>query len=620
MRMVNLIVGGFLCLAAGVGEAAAQATVLPGGPVGGGGASASAGYHVRGSVGGGPWGVATSAAYVATGGIIASLPYGPVFTVQPTSVNPPAGAPLTVSASVVSGAGVTMAAFYRQGGQSAYESVALSSGDGVTFTGAIPATAIGIRGLEYYVAATHAGGTSTEPPYGAAAPYVVQVALAGEAAPRLPDASYRLFGFPFVVAPATVADVFQDDLGAPDTTLWRLGRWDQTLAGGAGGYRQFADVGAIERGNGYWVIARGGKVVDASGLSAIPDLTVGETRYGTLTLQPGWNQIATPFAFRIDWAARLEDVPADIEDALWDYTGAGYQGTTLLEPFRGYWVRNAGTASRTLRLPYREYAPPLRPVGPRVARSPAGWRLELALASGDLADRAQTIGVDAAARDGHDPLDYSRPPAPDGPFLSIVSLLDDGSGAPLALAGDIRAPGARGQRFALLVRGSTAGPGTLAALGAAGLPDGYAIALVDVASGRAYALPAHRPLTLPRTVTADGARYDLLVGESDWLLEQGGRPEAMPERVAMLQNYPNPFNPRTTISFDLPGPGRARLTIFDTAGRSLGVLLDREMSAGRHTLVWTGRDARGRAAASGPYFYRLEAGGATETRRMMLVR
>ena len=59
----------------------------------------------------------------------------------------------------------------------------------------------------------------------------------------------------------------------------------------------------------------------------------------------------------------------------------------------------------------------------------------------------------------------------------------------------------------------------------------------------------------------------------------------------------------------------ARVTVLDVLGREVAVLADGVQPAGRHALRW---DATGQA--SGIYLYRLEAGGITTTRRMMLVK
>ncbi len=94
----------------------------------------------------------------------------------------------------------------------------------------------------------------------------------------------------------------------------------------------------------------------------------------------------------------------------------------------------------------------------------------------------------------------------------------------------------------------------------------------------------------------------------------------LPARSALTDVFPNPFNPSVTVRYDVAAPGRVRVSVHDLAGREVACLLDGQKPAGRHALVWTGRDARGRPAASGVYFARFVAAGAAETRKIMLVR
>ncbi|HEX7078429.1 MAG TPA: cell surface protein SprA [Candidatus Eisenbacteria bacterium] len=93
-----------------------------------------------------------------------------------------------------------------------------------------------------------------------------------------------------------------------------------------------------------------------------------------------------------------------------------------------------------------------------------------------------------------------------------------------------------------------------------------------------------------------------------------------PVRVVLRQNHPNPFNPSTTISYSLPAEMRVRLVIFDVQGRFVRELVNRAQIAGTREAVWNGRDAGDRPVPSGIYFFRLEAGGASLTRRMVLVK
>jgi hypothetical protein len=83
----------------------------------------------------------------------------------------------------------------------------------------------------------------------------------------------------------------------------------------------------------------------------------------------------------------------------------------------------------------------------------------------------------------------------------------------------------------------------------------------------------------------------------------------------LFQNYPNPFNPTTTISFYLPSRSLVSLTIFDILGRKIATILNSEtLSAGNYSRQW---NASG--YSSGIYFYRLQAGTFTETKKLILL-
>ncbi len=96
--------------------------------------------------------------------------------------------------------------------------------------------------------------------------------------------------------------------------------------------------------------------------------------------------------------------------------------------------------------------------------------------------------------------------------------------------------------------------------------------------------------------------------------------EDLPAVLSLGKNYPNPFNPQTTIGFALPRAGEVSLAVFDLRGRLVSKLVDGELAAGRHEVVWRGQDARGRRLASGTYVYRLTADGQTVSEKMLLVK
>jgi hypothetical protein len=100
----------------------------------------------------------------------------------------------------------------------------------------------------------------------------------------------------------------------------------------------------------------------------------------------------------------------------------------------------------------------------------------------------------------------------------------------------------------------------------------------------------------------------------------GANGASVPREYALHQNYPNPFNPETIISLELPFGGRARLSVYNILGRKVITLLDEELAAGTHTVLWDGADESGQAVASGVYLYRLETETVTLSRKMMLLK
>ena len=91
--------------------------------------------------------------------------------------------------------------------------------------------------------------------------------------------------------------------------------------------------------------------------------------------------------------------------------------------------------------------------------------------------------------------------------------------------------------------------------------------------------------------------------------------DQVPAVAVLHQNYPNPFNPQTTIGFSLSQAARVTLSVFNPAGICVALLLDERRAPGNHTVSFDGS-----GLASGVYFYRLQAGEYTCTRKMVILR
>lgn len=84
---------------------------------------------------------------------------------------------------------------------------------------------------------------------------------------------------------------------------------------------------------------------------------------------------------------------------------------------------------------------------------------------------------------------------------------------------------------------------------------------------------------------------------------------------SLEQNYPNPFNPTTSIRFDLPNATNVRLIVTDVLGRVVSTLVNGQMSAGRHNVLFNAE-----SLASGTYFYTLFTDDAKISKKMLLMK
>lgn len=133
----------------------------------------------------------------------------------------------------------------------------------------------------------------------------------------------------------------------------------------------------------------------------------------------------------------------------------------------------------------------------------------------------------------------------------------------------------------------------------------------------AHTYAAVGTFTLTLTVTDSGGLSSSIstqvqVNDSGVAVEDEA---GLPTQFALAPNYPNPFNPTTAIAYDLPQAAPVQLGVYDLFGRKVATLIDARQAPGRYEVVFDAHDL-----ASGVYFYRLEAGAYTATRRMVLMK
>lgn len=83
---------------------------------------------------------------------------------------------------------------------------------------------------------------------------------------------------------------------------------------------------------------------------------------------------------------------------------------------------------------------------------------------------------------------------------------------------------------------------------------------------------------------------------------------------------PNPFSARTAVEYTVAETNRARLAVFDVAGRMVRMLVDAPQAPGRYVESWDGRDGRGAPVPSGVYFILLQSRGQAILRKAVLAK
>ena len=89
----------------------------------------------------------------------------------------------------------------------------------------------------------------------------------------------------------------------------------------------------------------------------------------------------------------------------------------------------------------------------------------------------------------------------------------------------------------------------------------------------------------------------------------------LPTEFKLFQNYPNPFNPTTHIRYNIAKTTIVTLKVFDILGNEIQILVNEVKSPGQYTVTFDDQKI-----ASGVYYYRLNAGSFSETKKLILLK
>ncbi len=530
----------------------------------------------------------------------------------------------------------TASLYARPGGRTAYQKFGLDStdveetSDAVIFEATLPDSMVTPRGVDYYsVFRDGADEPLAVLPEGRAsaaerAPLHLTVGFEALSPPTaladtlFPEQSYRMVSIPARnPKPALTASY-----GPYDASKWRALRWN----GGEEAYQEYPvlDSTDLAAGKAFWVVTKNG-----TPLSVNEGRTVEASTPRRVRLEPGWNQVGTPFGFAVPWdsvraASNLEG--AQVGTPL-TYRDGEYRQRSVLAPWQGYFVFHSASEADTLLIPpvgangaARTKASPRRATASGAtteANAGAGYTLRGRVRGGGPAATAM-LGTRPGAQAGRDTLDVAQPP-PVEPSIQLSVMQKAGGAAAVPHAKSVKPTGERGHTWILRLhrpkRGETASEVHLDWNEIGSLPEGHDRYVLDLA--------ADRRVTSGTSVSLDKGdtrRLKVIVGTKRYAQQHSDGIGLDRFENELRGNYPNPFDEKTTVAYTLREERTVTIAVYDVLGRRVRTLVDATKSAGLHRVVWDGTNRYGTRVGSGVYFYRIEAGDFTASEKMMLVR
>ena len=542
---------------------------------------------------------------------------GSILSVQADSNEPAAGS--SVGISVVAPPNFQPTSrwlFYRAAGLVRYDSTQINQiSNG--FQGSIPSALVTLRGVEYYVQLSDGQTVVTFPPANARnRPQTIRVRVQEHQSPlTFEPSTYKMISVPVDLDTADFAHTLEE-YAEYDTLLWRLFRWQNDE------YAEHADItAAFTPGTAFWLITRGG---DGFGIN--DGLSVDSAQPFAIILQPGWNQIANPFAFPVAWDSVKASGPVDTL-AYWN--GVEYQyDATIMEPWEGYFVKNLANAPVTLTIPPLDASNGINKASSKRQLAANEYQLQLSaqLIGAKLVDTQNFVGLRNRAQIGRDALDFAEAPAI-GDYIQL-SIIENNE----RFAGNFKPVGGDGQQWDVELRAhlraNVAKKLQITLQENGQLPEAHQLYILDKdygailpASGGAFRIDLNEKFPV--------RRLKVIVGAKTYAASHNEGIPLIPLNYVLEQNYPNPFaagaeslagSLHTTIRYQLSRRAPVTIEIRNLLGQKVRTLVNGLQNTGQHAAIWNGLDESGRAAASGLYFYTLKTEEFTATRKLVLTR
>lgn len=551
-------------------------------------------------------------------------PYPPVIELDPTGLQPAKEESLTITAQITDDNPTVNTLFYRQGGDVAFRDKPLEKVEGeankyqaTVFAHEGDEFAIDERGLEFYIRSEDTSPYANGTTFGSEdTPIYLPVTLNTLRHDILRsdpgEDIYQMISIPYKLDATSIGSVLEDDLGPYDPHTWRLWCWSNDNDG----YGEYTkeDIGEFTQGKSFWLAAVKDKFFSDEGRSFKPDTF-------RTDLAQGWNQIGHPFAFPVltEDVFSASDLPDGI-NIIYGYS-TKWGASALLEPGKGYFIKNPEADTVTLTVPPVAGGSSARFLS-RSWNMEDGWSVGLRARAGRSCDDYNIIGAHRAAAVEWDDSDHPEPPPVIGKYISLYFPHNDWGKYPGDYTTDVRPRFQDGQIWHFAVETNVAdSEARISFEGVESVPDEFEIVLLDNDLNISQDLRENSDYRFPTFRRGLKKRLMLAIGKPEFFDENNLEPNQIPLHHDLSQNFPNPFHQVTVIRYGLPTSSKVALKIYDVRGEEVAVLLDGEpKDAGYHVEVWNGRDKHGREVSGGVYFCRLKIGASSYTKKMLLIR
>lgn len=498
--------------------------------------------------------------------------------------------------------------YYRSAGESSWQYVNITT-PGTNFNVSIPQNIMTLRGVEYYIFMSDGQQEVTFPAIDPEIkPATVQVAVSNYIPSlALQGMTYQMISVPMNLTNPQVQNVLGDDYGQYNPEQWRLFRWE------SGDYVEYPDItSSFTPGTAFWLVTRDNESFDIDN-----GISIDSSHPFSYTLQPGWNQVANPFAFPI--LTDTVDVPEDVLNPPVFYDGTEYlYDVPIIQPWQGYFVYNKIDAPVTINFP-----PIAAPAGiPKLSKrltinteSEYMLQFSAAMQQSRLMDTQNFIGFRTNAKDAWDNLDLAEAP-PIGEYIQL-SIIENEE----RFAANFKPTLTAGNQWEVELRALPLIelPIQINLLETGNLPDGQQLYILDKDFDCAIATTENNfSVKISRKMPV--RHFKILVGTKEYAEQNIQGISLIPLDYKLDQNFPNPFNPATTIPYQLGRRSMVSLEIYNILGQRIRTLIYGVQNTGQYSATWDGKSDGGKSVAAGIYVCRFQAGEFIATRKLVLVR